>query len=71
MWKVIEITEIDHLDTVVIQGCDPNETVSAYCVNALTGAAITVAVTNNIVQINQVGVDDYRVIVFAWGKVAP
>ena len=72
IWAVYEVIEVDHLDTVTFDGFDPNETMFAKAVKAtdLTDE-ITLSLTNNVVTINEVGVDDYRIIIFAYGLMAP
>jgi hypothetical protein len=71
-WAVYEVVEIDHLDTVTCSGFDPNEEVFAKAVRATDMTdEITLSITNNVVQINEASVDDYRVIIFVFGLMAP
>ena len=67
MMAVYEIPTIDHNDYVTCYGFDPNETVVAYMVDAVAKTAVTISISNNVVQVNQVGVDDVRAVLFVYG----
>ena len=71
-YAAYEISEIDNADTVTCYGLDPNETVFAKVVNAEDPSdEITISITGNVITINDATVDDFRVMVFAFGKLAP
>lgn len=71
-YAVFEVAEIDHLDTVTCYGFDPNEDVFAKAVKADDKSdEIMLTITNNTVQVNEAAVDDYRIILFTFGLMAP
>lgn len=68
-----QITELDDNDTIELADFDPGETIeSAMIVDAEDGSEITqAAIALNVLEVNDAGVDDTRVLIFAVGKLAP
>lgn len=72
VWGVYFISEIDNNDTVTVVGADPNETVFAKAVRSTDHSEeVVLAITNNVIQIDDADVDDYRLHIFFYGLKAP